>query len=208
MDLSISYNNRLLFIGKTRTGKTYLANYLLEKFAKKHEKLQVITLDPKHERRQFGNGETMEFPKLVTKYDKKARFQVFQSYRWSQELEDVVDILLKRGSAIFDLDEVGGIATASSVPDGITRLWTQGGGKGVGAWAKIQFPKRVPGVIKSQSEFYFMFRLNDDEHRQDMLNYIPDRRILQKIEKRYYWLYHDDMDKAVLVKPLDLGSKK
>lgn len=207
-ELGISYNNRLLFVGKTRTGKTYLANYLLGQFVRKHENLQIVTLDPKHERRNFSkDGESIDFPKLVTRYDKKARFQCFQSYRWSQELEDTVDILLKRGSAIFDLDEVGGIATASSVPDGITRLWTQGGGKGVGAWAKIQFPKRVPGVIKSQSEFFFMFRINPEEDRNDMMNYIPDRKILQKIPKRYYWLYHDDMDEAILVKPLELGKK-
>lgn len=204
MDLGIAFNNRLLFVGKTRTGKTFLSNHLLKQFAERHENLQIILLDPKHERRIFGTGESLDAPKLVTKYHKNIKYQCFQAYHWNQELEDTVDSLLKRGEAIFDLDELGGIATANSVPSGITRLWTQGGGKGVGSWAKIQYPKRVPGVIKSQSEYIFMFRINPEEDRQDMLNYIPDRRILQKIPKRYFWLYHDDMDNVILVKPLEI----
>lgn len=203
MDLQISHNKRVSFVGKTRTGKTFLANHLLGHFQRKQD-LQIILLDPKHERRVFGDGESIDAPKLVTKYHKNSRVQCFQSYHWSEELDNVVDKLLKRGNAIVDLDELGGIASATSVPDGITRLATQGGGKGVGLWAKYQKPLGVPKVIKSQSEYFFLFRLNPHEDRKDMLNYMPDTRILKKIEKYWFWLYHDDMDTAVLCKPLEV----
>ena len=208
MDLNISYNKRLSFVGKTRTGKTFLANHLLEQFQRRTKDLQIILIDPKHERRVFGDGQSLSAPKLVTEYKKNVPVQCFQTYHWNDALDDMVDKLLKRGKAIVDLDEIGGIATAMSVPEGIERLATQGGGKGVGFWSKYQKPRGLPKVIKSQSEYFFLFRLNPEEDRQDMLNYIPDKRILQKIQKYFFWLYHDDMDEAVLVKPLEIGKKK
>lgn len=203
MNINISYNKRLAFIGKTRSGKTFLANHLLSHFQKQKD-LQIILLDPKHERTKFGDGSSLDVPKLVTRYNKKLKVQCFQEYHWNSALDDMVDQLLKRGNAIFDLDEIGGIATANSVPDGITRLWTQGGGKGVGAWAKFQKPLGIPKVIKSQSEYFFMFRINPLDDRKDMLNYISDEQILRKIPLRYFWLYHDEQDKAVLLKPIQI----
>lgn len=207
MELSLSYNNRLLFVGKTRTGKSVLARELIKPFAKKHKELQVITIDPKHELTVFGDGETIDTPKLVKEYNNKVKYQVIQAYHWNSALDDMVDKIMKRGHAIVNLMEMGGIATATSVPDGITRLWTQGAGKGIGAWAQIQFPKRNPGVIKSQSEFIFLFRLNPLSDRQEMLNYIPDERILKKIEKYFFWMYHDDLDEAVFCSPIELKKK-
>jgi hypothetical protein len=203
MDIDLSYNKRLAFIGKTRSGKTFLANHLLSHFQKQKD-IQIILLDPKHERRKFGDGSSLEGPKLVKEYKKNIKVQCFQEYHWNPSLDDTVDQILKRGKVIFDLDEIGGIATANSVPDGITRLWTQGGGKGVGAWSKFQKPLGIPKVIKSQSEYFFMFRINPLDDRKDMLNYIPDEQILQKIPLRYFWLFHDDLDTATLIKPIKL----
>lgn len=203
MDLSISFNKRLSFIGKTRSGKTFLANHLLSYFERRKD-LQIILLDPKHERVKFGDGSSLLVPKLVKSYDKKAKVQCFQEYHWNNALEDTVDILLKRGNAIFDVDEFGGIATANVVPDGITRLATQGGGKGVGLWCKYQKPLGVPKVVKSQSEYFFMFRINPLNDRKEMLNYIPDDKILRKIPMHYFWVYNDDMDVATLVKPIEV----
>lgn len=201
--MEITYNKRLSFIGKTRTGKSFLARYLLSKFERR-EDLQIIFLDPKHETATFGDGSSILTPKLVKSYSKKYKVQIFQEYHWNAALEDTVDIILKRGNAIFVLDEIGGIATATQVPEGITRLWTQGGGKGVGSWACYQKPLGIPKVIKSQSEYFFMFRINPLNDRKEMLNYIPDEKILKKIEKYYFWLYQDDMDVAKLIKPLDI----
>jgi hypothetical protein len=176
---------------------------MLDHFQHKKD-LQIIIIDPKHERRIFGDGKSYDKPKLVTAYSSKIKVQCFQQYRWGTNLDDMVDKLLKRGNAIVSLEELGGIASATQVPDGIVRLATQGGGKGVGLWAQYQKPTGIPKVIKSQSEYFFLFRLNPTEDRKDMLNYIPDEQILKKIEKYFYWLYSDDMDRAVFVKPLEI----
>lgn len=205
--ISIQPNKRFTFIGKTRSGKSFLAWFFLRQFAEDKTR-QIIFIDPKHERKKFGDGSTLDKPKLVKKYDKNAHVQIFQSYTWTDELEHMVDMVLKRGNAIVVLDELGGIANAASVPTGITRLWTQGGGKGVGAWAMLQFPKRTPQVIKSQTELFFMFRLNSLEHRKEMLDYIPDKRIVtDKLPLKYFWLYSDDMDTAIKIKPIVVPDK-
>jgi hypothetical protein len=212
--LNISYNNRLLFIGKTRSGKTYLSNYLLKQFLEKENKgkpdkpLQVIIIDPKHELKRFGDGSSLDKPKLVKTYDKHAIVQVFQCFTWNDALEKMVDAVLKRGKVVVKLDELGGLATATQVPSGITRLWTQGGGMGVGSWALIQFPKRTPLVIKSQSEVFFMFRITSLDDRKAILDFIPDEKILSKaLPKRYFWVYKDEWDSATLAKPISCQKK-
>jgi hypothetical protein len=205
MSIVIQPNKRLLFVGKTRSGKTYLANYLLKQIQKKIPDQQIIIIDPKHELVQFDKkGKEIEAPKLVEKYDDKASFQVFQSYTWIEPLDRMVDVVLKRGKVTVVLLELGGLATATSIPSGITRLWTQGGGKDVGAWAQIQQPRRVPSIIKSQSEHFFLFRINPVTERQDLLNYIPDEQILQRCEKYWFWYYSDDLDVAQLYSPIKI----
>lgn len=200
--LNVSHNKRLLFIGKTRSGKSYLSRYFLKLFSRDTTR-QIIIIDPKHELRQFGDGTSLDYPKLVKKYDDKIRFQVFQTFKWIPELDDMVDKLLKRGNAIVLFDELGGLCDANNVPMGITRLWTQGGGKGVGAWALIQVPRRVPLVIKSQSELFFMFRINSLEHRKAILDFLPDIRVVKEVlPNRYFWVYEEGMDRAIKCKPI------
>jgi DNA helicase HerA-like ATPase len=200
--IKISYNKRVLFIGKTRSGKSYLSRFLVKQFMTTPD-LQVIIIDPKHEWKKFGDGSSLDRPLLVTKYEKDIKVQVFQTFEWIPALDTMIDKILKRGKAIVVFDELGGLATASQVPNGITRLWTQGGGMGVGSWALIQQPKRVPLVIKSQSEIFFMFRINSAQHRKDIQDFIPDDRVIKNpLPNRYFWLYEEGMDKAVLIKPI------
>jgi len=202
--ISIAYNKRLLFIGKTRSGKSYLSRVLMNQF-KKVKDLQIIIIDPKHEIKKFGDGSSLEKPKLVTEYQDKLKVQVFQTFEWLPSLDRMIDKVLKRGKAIVCFDELGGLATASHVPSGITRLWTQGGGKGVGAWSLIQFPKRVPLVIKSQSEHIFLFRINSKEDRKAILDFIPDERIVPKpLPNRYFWHYEEGNDAAQKFKPIKI----
>lgn len=205
--IAIQPNKRYTFIGKTRSGKSFLAWYLLRHFAKDKTR-QIIFIDPKHERRQFGDGTLLDWPKLVKKYEPKTHVQVFQTFQWNTELDNMVDHVLKRGNTIVVLDELGGIADANSVPKGLTRLWTQGGGKGVGSWAMLQRPKRTPQVIKTQTEMFFLFRINSREDRKDLLEYIPDNRVLEeRLPLHYFWLYSDDMDAAIKCKPIDIPEK-
>lgn len=206
-NLKIQPNKRLIFVGKTRSGKTFLAKQLLRMILDRTKDTQVIFIDPKHETTFFGNGEDLEHPKLVEKYNSKVRVQVFQTFTWNEHLEHMVDAVLKRGNAIVVLDEIGGIATATTVPTGITRLWTQGGGKNVGAWSLVQFPRRIPSVIKTQSEHWFIFRLNSLDERKELLNFIPDSSILEKLEKYYFKYFNDDMDTCTLFSPIKTITK-
>lgn len=207
VQIPVQPNKRYTFIGKTRSGKSFLTWVLLRHFFKADPDLQIVFIDPKFERKKFGSGATMDAPKLVKRYEKNTRVQVFQTHTWIPDLDDMVDQVMKRSKVIVVLDELGGLATANTVPVGITRLWTQGGGKGVGAWAMLQFPKRCPRVIKSQSELFFMFRITDKKDRQDMLDFIPDERIVEApLPKKYFWIYSDDMDYAIKIRPVKVPA--
>jgi hypothetical protein len=208
VQISIKPNKRYTFFGKTRSGKSFLAWYMLRAFSK-DPKRQIIFIDAKFEHKQFGDGKVLDFPKLVKKYDPKAHVQIIQTFHWTADLDAMVDKLLLRGNAIVVLDELGGIADAHSAPKGIIKLWTQGGGKGVGAWAMLQTCSGTPSVIKKQTEMYFMFKMNDENERKDIVKYIPDKRIVQeRLPLHYFWLFSDDMDAAIKCKPIKVPERK
>jgi hypothetical protein len=53
-----------------------------------------------------------------------------------------------------------------------------------------------------------MFRINSADDRKDMMDYIPDRRIVfDRLPLKYFWLYSDDMDKAIKCKPIVIPKK-
>jgi hypothetical protein len=205
--LTLRYNQRLLFIGKTRSGKSFLSRALMQNFARDKD-LQIIIIDPKHEWKKFGKGDSLSSPRLVTKYMEKVRIQIFQTFTWIPALDEMIDKILLRGKAIVIFDELGGLADANKVPDGIMRLWSQGGGKGVGAWALIQRPKRVPLIIKEQSEVFFMFRIISLEQRKAIQDFISDIRVIeQALPKFYFWVYEEGWDKAILARPIKQSVK-
>lgn len=216
-DMRIQPNHHIAFIGMTRSGKTFLSYQLLRKLSQDNKNRQIIFIDPKHERTHFGDGSALDSPKLVKRYDPKIRFMVFQEYIWTDELELMVDKVLKLHNgknklyncAIVVLDELGGIASSTSVPSGITRLWTQGSGKNVGCWACMQSTKRYPTVIKDQSTLFMVFRINNEQRLKDLRDWIPDTRVSTiKLPLHHFWFYKDGMDYAIHCLPLKVPKSK
>lgn len=120
----------------------------------------------------------------------------------------MVNQVLERGKVIVVFDELGGLATARVVPDSMTRLYTQGRGKGVGAWTMMQSVKKYPTVIKQQTELFFIFKINDAEDRKDLYAFVPDIRVIQtRIPKWFFWVYRDDWDEAIYFAPIKVPER-
>lgn len=207
--IPIAYNKRLTFIGKTGSGKSFLAWSLLGLLLAKIKGLQVIIVDPKHEHTHFGGGESLDKPKLVQKYEEDTRVQVIQVWNWTAALDDLVAKSFERGKVIVVFQELGGLATSRVIPDGMTKLCTQGRGKGVGAWFMIQSVKKYPTVVKQQTEIFFVFRITDANDRKEVLAYVPDVRVAEtRLPKRFFWVFVDDWDSAVLFQPIVVSKRK
>lgn len=174
MALTIDPSERWLILGKTGSGKTEWAKYMLRLVAKK---MPVVIIDPKMD--WLGRGKnppwekdkkqpgTVDKPHLVEKFNPKWKVQCFQP-----DTDDGTDDpllmrlcldILKKGDIFVYFDELDGIASAQHVPTPIRRIWKQGRSLGVGAWASTQVPSGIPRIFKSQAEKFAVFKVGEED---------------------------------------------
>lgn len=212
-------DQRLLLLGKTNSGKSFMARYLL--------KLaflagwRIVIVDPKkdwqgrgEEKRAFGGKKpwkegTVDHPVLVERFNPKLRVQIIQPVSWDKSMDAMAKAIMAVGNVIIYFDEVTQLVKVSAVPQSFKILWTQGRSINVGAWSGSQRPVSIPEDIKSQAEVWFIFRLIKLEDRQVVEGYVPEaEQIVEKaLPYRYFWFYEDSMDAPVLVAPLKLVKR-
>lgn len=209
-------DKRLLLLGKTRSGKSFMARWLL-KLARKR-KWRIVIVDPKkdwmgrgRERRPFAEGKslgTVDSPVLVSEFRPELAVQIFQPAEWNQQCANFCTAIMAVGYTIIYWDEITQLVTASFVPIEFSILWTQGAALSVGAWCGSQIPRRIPTIVKDQAEIWFMFRLLSKKDRQIVEGYIPTEQTPELIESplpvRWFWFWEDTMPAPVLVKPLHI----
>lgn len=202
-------DNRVLLCGRTGCGKTTLVKELL-KFMNNFVK--IIIVDTKGlwtNRKPFAkNGlGTVETPRLVQSFNPKFNVQVFQTFEWNDALEECCKQILKLGHYIFYIDDIGGLADAYSIPNGIQNIWTMGRANFVGGWASTQYPKRIPKIFKSQAEHFFIFNLVQED-KDDVVKFAQDIRIAtQKIANRFFWYFREGSDYATLFSPIAISKR-
>lgn len=211
-------DQRAYFAGKTGSGKSYLARYLLKKM--RASGWRVVIIDPKKdwqgrgkERRPYGkdNGPgsgTVDHPVLVDTFKPELGVQIFQPFEWDEKCDHFAQAIMSVGNTVVYFDEITQLVNASHVPRWFNVLWTQGRSLNIAAWAGSQRPRNVPIIIKDQAEAWYIFRVKNWEDRKAIAGYIPTDEVPELVSKplppRYFWYYHDDMDRPVKVSPLNI----
>lgn len=209
-------DQRYLFLGKTRSGKSFLARYLLKLARRK--KWRIVIIDPKCDwmgrgpgRRKFADNKslgTVDSPRLVTEFDPSLAVQIFQPVTWSEECARFFRAIMQVGNTIVYFDEISQLVTASFVPVEFNVLWTQGAALNVSAWCATQRPRNIPLIVKDQAELWFIFRILSLEDRKIIVGYVPVEDMpevwQQALPYRWFWFWEDHMERPVLVKPLNI----
>jgi energy-coupling factor transporter ATP-binding protein EcfA2 len=220
MKLIIDPSERWLILGKTGSGKTQFAKYLLRTIS---QKMPVVIIDPNElwlgkghggrasdwaSRKELG---TIDKPHLINSFNPKWRVQCLQpDVDGSEEdprLERLCYDLLKRGNVFIYFDESEGIATAQRVPAYIRRVWKTGRAHGLGAWVSTQAPTGIPKIFKSQAEHFVTFKvgIEDTEFVANMLHSVEED--VEGLGK-YEWLYYNtSMDIAEWNSPIPFTGK-
>jgi DNA helicase HerA-like ATPase len=211
-------DQRITFIGQTGSGKSVVSRYLLKMARKKG--WRIVIVDPKKDWMKYlgkiypyaekGLG-TVDSPWLVSEFQPRLAVQIFQPLKWDARCEKFFQAVIATRNTIVYIDEITQLANANNVPDELNLIWTQGRSINVGGWCGTQKPKGIPGIVKDQSEVWFLFRINSKDHRKVVEGYLPlddmPEVVARPLPKYWFYYWEDSMPRPMLVRPLKLGGK-
>lgn len=120
---------------------------------------------------------------------------------------DDVDLFLARvwqnGATGLIFDET----TDYKGSEPIERIYKQGRSLYIPCIACAQRPTGIPVVMRSEAEYYSLFRLNDAEDRKEMRRYIGDIDVMKKRDKHHSIWYDTGEDIAVELGPVPPPSQ-
>lgn len=202
IQFKLDKNSRSFIAGKTGTGKTFLAQHLLNSINR------LIVIDTKSNLRERFNlqPETKKNWKKFSSGD-PIRLQVKTPLVSADKFEDYFDEIFKKaydaGNCIVYLDEVYGVTNGSkTLPTWLTALYTRGRELGVGVIACSQRPRHIPLFCMSESENFFVFRLLLKEDTDRLASFIPELQPIPSEDKHGFFYYNVDMNRPIYQKSL------
>jgi len=163
-DIEIATDERVFLAGKTWSGKTWAAQRLLrgvERLVvldpKNSESIERWRLDPwdRESQRQLKHGEPL-----------RTRIKAPAGEDLEEFWNDVLFDCWNAGNVLVYVDEVYLLKPeGGAYPGYLSKLYTTGRERGIGAWSSAQRPAWVPRVLMSESEHIFVFRLQLEDDR-------------------------------------------
>lgn len=190
----IKRDQRCLFVGRTGSGKTTLADRLIRGMG-----YRIAVLDPKGLWNFPGYQEVRGYnanPHLLR--------QVFRPrdrhFPWLQSTR-FLDAIWSAGiPTVVYIDELSGLSTRTKWPDILQDFVTWGRQWQYGTWFSTQRPRNVPTFTLTEAEHYFVFDLKYRADRERLAGDVGDT-ILGRIRTPYAFFYsNNDLDQPVLVK--------
>lgn len=212
MNIDIKPSERVMIMGKTGSGKTEWAKFMLRRIARV---MPVVIIDT----RQFWMGEkpswakrrepgTVDRPHLVKDFNPNYWVQCIQPDIYDDRMERFLLDVLKRRYVYVYIDENDGIATATSVPLGLRRVWKTGRALRVGAADGSQTYSGIPRIFKTQSEKRVLFRVGEEdiEDAAKLVQVYPEEVLdLEPFEYIYYDV--NNMEHGLWMPPIDLDRE-
>lgn len=194
MKIEIHTDERLIFVGKTGSGKTVLAKHFLSKANR------VLVIDPKHTFKLDGYRRARGLPAFTNDW----RLIYRPRFEDDGDLARLIYKLNKGRECTIYCDELATLteqfpATTAMLAD-VARTGRE---RHVAIWNALQRPRWVPRVFFTEAETIFLFNLRAGEDRAYMAQFAgPD--VLDPIEKFNFWYARSDDQFPALMR-LDLG---
>lgn len=204
--------NRAIIIGKTGSGKTAFATWLLERI----EDAPVIIYDTKGEEK---------FPKLPNSIIAHTIEEIEEAIARGQsdyiiyrpplhlitEPEELDKVLLYHhlhwnGIPAY-VDELYHFHRNTRSGPGLIGILTRGRSKRQTFIGASQKPKYFSQFALSESDKYYIFRLQDKRDRSRIADVIPDFETLPTPKKHAFWFYDAGEDKPLYYPPVPIDNR-
>ncbi len=175
--IEIQLNERVYIVGKTRSGKTFLARHLMRPVRR------LVVIDPKNALKGWGLEEWS--PETVKTFEEGEDIQLRVGPEPVEDIvrywNDIFWIIFEAGDCVVYIDEAYLLSEGQKYPQALMFIWTAGGERDIGAFSVSQRPRFIPKYLISEAEHFFVFRLLLEDDRKhvasfthaDMVNPIP-----------------------------------
>jgi len=220
---AIRGSQRVFIVGKTRSGKSTIARYLLKEVIRSGGRVFII--DPKKDwmgrppnRKPYGELSkdfrgSVDNPILRSSFDPTIRVAIYEPSEWDKNMDNICIDAIRTGYTTIYIDEIKQLVPATFAPKQLQIAYTQGAAAGVGVWGGVQRPKGIPEVMKDQAEVWIIFRVKKLEDRAEIATYVveeSEQRVpplfRRPLQYRWFIFYEDSMSYPVLCMPLQLNT--
>lgn len=204
-DIQIGETDRGFAVGMTGSGKTTLCEYLLANMP------SVLAIDPKGMLKWSGFERVTRLKQLVARANanRKARLiyaPIASELRDPMFHEAFFRFVYERRHTFCYVDEVYAVAYRDELPASYHAILTRGRERGNGLLSATQRPMKIPAVIMSECEFWYVFRLSMPADRKKVEETIGlDSDTIVKLPKRTF--FFSRADENLTVGPLTLNIK-
>jgi hypothetical protein len=199
-DLIVPIGYRAFYAGKTRSGKSTLAKYVIGHHIQKGIR-SVISLDPKGTF-ELQNGLIVTTPEeLADNQDKQVLiYRPNPHNSAAKDLDDynrILRFVLMRKYTLLHVNEAYALAPDGiRYPEYVRPIWTRGAEFGITVVCESQRPCDIPRVMYSESEYTACFRLRLIDDRKRMAQYMGPK-VLVPPTGHNFWYYVDMPDKQM-----------
>jgi DNA helicase HerA-like ATPase len=175
-----SYDERVIFLGGTGSGKTNLALTMLNYYRKVIYIDTQHNLTPKHDHIIVRNFKTPLFP-LYMKNDKHIVYRPPIEQQTPTLFNEFLYTLHKYGKPkkngeypnpfIIYIDEAYSIGYGANFPLWATKIAVLDRQKGIGLWTASQRPVNIPVPLRSECAYYYVFYLSYDDDIDEISKY-------------------------------------
>lgn len=188
--LQVLPNERATLIGKTGSGKTTLARYLLEPFK------YIVVLDLKGTINWASYKVVSDFKRLTKEKEPRLVFRPSAKLLRDEKLiDDFFWWIYQRKNTCLYVDEVYSVVSGNWLPNGYHAILTRGRERNITLLNSTQRPTRIPTEVLSEVERIFVFRLRMFRDREKLLNIdseFEDQGIANLPNKFFYYSHYDD----------------
>jgi hypothetical protein len=183
-------NGRMFLVGQTGSGKTYLAERIVRYYP------CVLAIDPKGD---LGGAKGLAGYKMISdprqlsgRKDLLIQYRPDPKWMKPDHWDQVYWWAFRRKHTFVWTNEVYLTMDGMAAVDGMRACITSGRSRGVGMLHEAQRPSRIPTEVRSESQFFAVFALNNPVDRKTMWGHVPHEKILEKTPDKYAFYHYNE----------------